>query len=373
MLTTLKKHPLSTSIFAFAIIAQSARAQGADGVPPPPPSAMAAPTTEIPAPQAAPAVMISNGQPQMIQRLGITISPIAGWEVAEGAQGMSLVMQEPKAPVVIPKPGEAPAISYRRSISVTSFDESYALNASEANKWMQRLQEIIGKGPGINNLVINPEYKFFNYRQANDGLVIYAQYTANEIPMTQVNVIVPGANNAYLITYSDMQSRFDAQPQLFSEAWGSMVSLDVTGEPVWRYADDVTKASFAGGFLLVGIALILLRRRRAKKFLDGFEGDAHGEFSSGDNSSMSSLSSISALAPLSDAEPLAKAKSKKQKSQPKAAMMDSDKMRISKPRPESKKDDEERPISSVAASIHSGIWALNDKEDGEAMSSVSQF
>ena len=381
MLTIFKRHPFSCSFLAFALVAQSAQSQGSESLPPPAPiksentseplAAAAADPASAPTMQISPAMTISDGRPALIQRLGITITPIAGWEFAEASQGMSLVMQEPKIPVVIPKVGEPPAISYRRSISVTSFDESYALNAGEAAKWMQRLQEIIGKGPGINSLVLNPDYKFFNYRQSNDGLVIYAQYVANDIPMTQVNVIVPAANRAFLITYSDMQSRFDAQPQLFSEAWASMVSLDVKGEPIWRYASDVTMAGAFAGIALLGFVLLALRRYRAQRFLAGFDMERDGDFTTDDSdgSGYSSISAISVMAPVSAISSKVKVTTKNQKSQQNSAK-NNRKMPVIDSDATSKVA--EQPISSVATSIHSGIWQL-DLHGDAVVSKVSRF
>ena len=150
-----------------------------------------------------------------------------------------------------------------------------------------------------------------------------------------------------------------------------MVSLDVKGEPIWRYASDVTMAGAFAGIALLGFVLLALRRYRAQRFLAGFDMERDGDFTTDDSdgSGYSSISAISVMAPVSAISSKVKVTTKNQKSQQNSAK-NNRKMPVIDSDATSKVA--EQPISSVATSIHSGIWQL-DLHGDAVVSKVSRF
>ncbi len=251
---------------------------------------------------------ISDGSPITIDKLGVTIAPPVGWEVLENSMGMTLVMQEPAVEEKVEakdapkaKAGEEKLL-FQRNITVVAMHESAPIDENEATKVKEKITEQFGKQAGIENFQVL-EHKFFDYKNKNDGMVIYTAFTMNSIPMTQMHVLVSGQNNRFLLTYTDLSSEFEANQEAYQKAWTTMSTIQVIGDAPVRYADLKVYGGIAAGFaFLVGFLMFYRRRRAMTKYA---QEDAHAEpsVSGGETSSLWSLDggddAVSGMAPIS--------------------------------------------------------------------------
>lgn len=210
----------------------------------------------------------SDGGAVSLENLGVTITPPAGWEVSTNTGSLSVVMSEPRQ--------EAPAYEkpkYQRNITVAAMHQASPIDEKRAEQLKAEMIKTFGADPLVSNFQVI-EHKFFNYRGKNDGLLVYSSLSIGEYPMMQMHVLVSGQAKQFLLTYTDMADRFsDQKDGSYEAAWNSIVSIEVTGASPNRYEAYMRYGAGVGGFLMLGLALLLIRRR-ATRFDYGSEADA---------------------------------------------------------------------------------------------------
>jgi len=198
----------------------------------------------------------SNGAPLRLEALGITMSPPAGWLVDTNTGSLSVVMREPKA--TVPDYEKA---KYQRNITVAAIHRASPIDEKRALELQGELIKSFSADSSVSNFQIL-EHKFFNYRGVNDGLLVYSSMNLGEYPMMQMHVLVSGQEKQFLMTYTDLAERFNnAKDGTFERAWNSLVSIDVTGAAPSRMNDYLRYGALGAGFLLLGLAGILVRMR----------------------------------------------------------------------------------------------------------------
>jgi hypothetical protein len=232
---------------------------------------------------------VAAGEAYQDSRLGISITPPAGWEVVTNTSSLSLIMREPKstAPIVdYSKP------IYQRNITVAAIHRSSPIDELRAKE----LQEELVKSFTADTLVSDfqvLDHKFFNYRGVNDGLVVYSSLSIGEFPMMQMHVLVSGQEKQFLVTYTDLSEAFsDTKNPNFEQAWNSIVSIDVTGMAPERKDMLIRYGAIAGSVFSFLTVLMLIRRRSARK---DFNAEADAMEESFDGNCASSGSMISTL------------------------------------------------------------------------------
>lgn len=211
---------------------------------------------------------VSDGQAMTIESLGVKITPPKGWEVTTNTGSLSVVMREPKV--------EAPDYEkpkYQRNITLATRHQASPIDEKRAQELKEEMTKTFSQDGMVSNFQII-EHKFFNYRGQNDGLLVYSSLSIGEYPMMQMHVLVSGGEKQFLMTYTDLAERFsDSKDGAFEAAWSSIVSIEVSGETPNRENEYLRYGIAAGGFLLLGMTLFLVRRKARKVDYNG-EADA---------------------------------------------------------------------------------------------------
>lgn len=219
--------------------------------------------TESAAAETPSAKQISDGRPFEIEGLGMQITPPAGWEMLTNSGSVSLVLQEPKGPVEYDK------TMYQRNITVAAAHRASPIDERRATELKEQLATSFGKDGLVSEFQVL-EHKFFDYRGKNDGLLVYSSMNIGEEPMMQMHILVSGGEKQFLLTYTDLASRFtDQNDKGFEAAWNSMVSIEVNGMTPSRIEGYYKYFALAGGMFFLGLTLFLLRRKASKKDFDG--------------------------------------------------------------------------------------------------------
>jgi hypothetical protein len=209
------------------------------------------------------AKQISDGRPFEITDLGMQITPPAGWEMLTNSGSVSLVLQEPKAPVEYDK------TMYQRNITVAAAHRASPIDEKRAAELKEQLATSFGKDGLVSEFQVL-EHKFFDYRGKNDGLLVYSSMKIGEEPMMQMHILVSGGEKQFLLTYTDLAARFsDQNDKGFDTAWNSMVSIEVSGMTPSRIEGYYKYFALAGGMLFLGLTMFLLRRKASKQDFDG--------------------------------------------------------------------------------------------------------
>lgn len=244
-------------------------------------------------------VFTSDGTPMQLERLGITITPPATWEVKTNTGTLSVVMHEPRE--------EAPAYEkpkYQRNITVAAIHRGSPIDEQRAVEMKDQLTKAFTADSMVTNFQII-EHKFFNYKGTNDGLLVYSSLNIQDFPMMQMHVLVSGEEKQFLMSYTDLAERFsDPANGAFDKAWNAMVSMEVTGAAPLRQDEYLRFGAIGGGVFLLCLTGFIIRRRAVKK---GYDADAEyendGYESDGDGTSMfTTLAGDWALPSAKDAE-----------------------------------------------------------------------
>lgn len=209
---------------------------------------------------------VADGQPMVIESLGVSITPPAGWNVDTGGS-LSVVMSEPRDPnPSYDKP------KYQRNITVAAMHRASPIDEMRATEIKEHLTKQFTADSTVSNFTI-VEHKFFNYRGANDGLLVYSSLNIGEYPMMQMHVLVSGQQNQFLMSYTDLAERFsDATKQgAFDQAWNTMVSIEVAGPTPSRQDEYMRYGAIGAGALFLLLVVLLLKRRASKKSYDDGE------------------------------------------------------------------------------------------------------
>jgi hypothetical protein len=199
---------------------------------------------------------VSDGQAVAIDRLGIRVKPVAGWEVETKHHSISLVMVEPAAEKV-----EFNKAIYRRNITVANAHKSSVPTEKVVEELHGSLIEKFGSIGGVSQFQIL-DTKRFDYKDKEDGILVYTGFLMNnEFMMMQAHVLLNGEKNQVLATYTDLAERFN-EGEDFQKAWQTLSTIEVTGEPRPLYMDYVPHAVF--GFLLL-LLVVALRRMSSSK------------------------------------------------------------------------------------------------------------
>lgn len=255
-----------------------------------------------------PESFVSDGSPYQDMEIGLTIYPPAGWEVQKKSLGMSLILQEPKQDTAKLEEGKT---VYQRNITVLTLHDAVPIDEKEASNLKEKLAKDFGGAPGVQDFRVLDEHKFFDFKGKNDGLIVYTTFKSGETPMAQMHVMISGAKNRFLMTYTDMASEFEKNEGAFQTAWKSMSTVDVNGEAPVRY-EEYKEYGVIGGACLLALVLLLVVRRKKNQYALDAEEDFDISVQSGEGSHVSQISprrerkrakkasSLSELAPLSD-------------------------------------------------------------------------
>ncbi len=191
-----------------------------------------------------------------IEKLGLSLTPPAGWEVKEDMGGLTLFIEEPKKEV---KNFSKPI--FQRNITLATIHEAAPIDEIRAQELRKQLEEKFSKDASVKNFQVL-EHRFIDHKDKNDGLIIYTSYTTGEFDMMQMHLLISGEEKQFLTTYTDLASDFGKNDSgAYNEAWKSMTSIQVKGESPKRYFQLVRYGVLGLGGLVFLCLLWFLRRR----------------------------------------------------------------------------------------------------------------
>jgi hypothetical protein len=278
------------------------------------------------------AAAANNGQPESYP---IALTPPDGWVVSQNNLGMSLVIQHP-----MERPdGRLKATFYRPNITVTVHHKPRFVDKAGAMEFITELRKRYSD-MGMESADIQPEYTFFDYKGQDKGLVVYAIVNINDIKITQMHVLISGAEKSAILTYSDLTERFGKDEALFNSVWSSILTARLEGDQPHRYSKLIQNGVLGLIVLILLIIIVSLRQASVKKMtaLDGGladEGSVKGQAddeTDDDESEIAEAVVIDESDDIDDEKPAKKIKAKAKKVKPekirpkkkKAAFMDDD-------------------------------------------------
>ncbi len=213
---------------------------------------------------------IADGQAVSVENMDVSITPPKGWEYRAPYLGKALVAQVPAGPVVYGK------TTYQRNITLALIQEARPIDATEQGELVKKLQAEFGKAAGVSEFQVL-EHRLTDYRGKKDAILVYTHFLLNGTPMSQMNIFVSGAERAALLTYTDLADEFQKNEEAMAQAWNAIMSIELKGVPPQRFAEFYPVLGGMGMLALALFCFVILRRRAARRMLEGAEGGLYDD------------------------------------------------------------------------------------------------
>ncbi len=213
----------------------------------------------------------ADGSRMMSGAPRFSIVPPAGWSVTYSTEnlGPTLVMQE-AAPKMVP--GSLAPI-FRRNITLAIIQEASPIDSLREKSFKEQLANTYGKNALTKDFQVI-ETKFADWKSTKDAILAYSSWMAGDIQMMQMNVLMSSNNQQYMLTYTDMASRFLPESPEMALAWQSIMSLDLSDAAPSRF----TLPLAIGALVAVVAGLLIMfkvgRRRRFSGLYDDVDAGA---------------------------------------------------------------------------------------------------
>lgn len=207
--------------------------------------------------QIPPGSEVSQGEKISIDGKGFTIQPPVGWIVQRDNPRLSLMIMAPVA-----------ANQYPPNISVVRFSGPMLIGSDSAEKFGDKIVKGFTQASSTLQGYSLRGSEPIKLADGRDALLFYTEYQDGERKMMQAHILASSKTNHYLITYTDIADNFvsgsdSASSQVFTNAWTSMVSLELdSGSPQPAKTVTIALAALAG-IIVVWFTVAFIRNRRA--------------------------------------------------------------------------------------------------------------
>ena len=141
----------------------------------------------------------------------------SGWEVTnQGKENEPLEILSPKIEDDV----------YQGNIKIMRFNESIRISEQTAKKY----EDKITTRHNFLSYIKNFSIRNYDETTLNDGtkvIIIYSEFKIDKTDLMQAHVLIPAAKSHYLLTYTDLQDRFEGvQKEVFTDTvWNSLISF----------------------------------------------------------------------------------------------------------------------------------------------------
>lgn len=199
---------------------------------------------------------LTSSEKPGLEKLGAKINLPQGWTIREGSTSLSLIAEEPEVE------NQVPGVTYyRRNITVAGIFSSSPIDQTRIGTFTEELQSQFSKTTPSFRII---ESKLIDYRPGQKAILVFSELKLGEDELMQMHLLVSGAKNQGIVTYTDLKPRF-ANEENYQAAWNSLISFELEGLAPVRYADLMIYGGSAFGFLIFMFGLMTLRTRRSSK------------------------------------------------------------------------------------------------------------
>jgi hypothetical protein len=198
---------------------------------------------------------ISDGQRLEVEDKGFSIIAPRGWEVYTKQANLSLLMQVPFEK----------GMKYQRTIQVAAFSGPRFMDEVTAKEY----EGIIVRKFSQASILIS-EFRVRNHMaidmaDGRPGILFYSEFSIEGVDLMQAHVLVSAPEKHYLLTYTDLAGHFEDEQanQYLTEAWESIISVQLSGPTPGRFQTVAAFGAIALGLVLLAIAVWFIRSWQA--------------------------------------------------------------------------------------------------------------
>ncbi len=210
---------------------------------------------------------VATGEAISKEDLGYSIEKIEGWDVKENKQSNLLMMIKPETND--PKSPDYYDLKMQKKMTVAVRPKAQPVD----EKRIQELKAEIKKqfnpntNPSITSEVQFNEAKLIDYRPNRKAIFLDMSMYVGKHLQRQMITVVSNDRKEYVMTYADLEKNFKNDNPNFSNAWNSMMSIEVGAESPKRYEDTFKVAAGAGVVVMLFSMFGFIARRKSNKLI----------------------------------------------------------------------------------------------------------
>lgn len=239
---------------------------------------------------------VADGSRVSVRNGDFTVQPPRGWEVYTHLPSLTLLMQIPYQP----------GMKYQRTIQVASFSGSRFIDEVTAKEY----EDVIVRKFSATSTSIDG-YKIRNHMpiemaDGRQGLLFYTEFTLEGVSMMQAHILVSSQQRHYLMTFTDLAEHFenDGASRFLTEAWDSMISVQLGSRTPARFESAVYIMVIAGLLAALATVVMLVRRARSgrsyRDYANGRSFDADVSAQGAESYSTTEFSNVSRVSDMTD-------------------------------------------------------------------------
>lgn len=151
------------------------------------------------------------------------------WQIIEREHGARFVIQEP----MVEDAGQPMGtIMYPKNITIARIRGALPIDHAQKLILEEDLRQGFGTRSRVRNYVVQADKGGLIDLAHTKAIKMPATFTINGIPMSQLNVLVSGRDNSYLISYVDASANYIKD---FPRVWQGLSLVKTTGSAPFRY------------------------------------------------------------------------------------------------------------------------------------------
>lgn len=194
------------------------------------------------------------------------------WQIIEREHGARFVIQEPMVEAAGQPVG---AIMYPKNITIARIRGSLPIDHAQKLILEEDLRQGFGTRSRVRNYVVQADKGGLIDLAHTKAIKMPATFTINGIPMSQLNLLVSGRDNSYLISYVDASANYIKD---FPRVWQGLSLVKTTGSAPFRYRNIVLLFAAIGVFFAV---MALATWWKSKRVVFDYESDVSHLLSDG--------------------------------------------------------------------------------------------
>lgn len=201
---------------------------------------------------------ISQEKPIEIGEGSFSILGPKDWNIIKSNNRTSIVIQKPQEKMA---ENDFETTYYQKNMTIAEMNHPSPIDYQEMVILKRELMRNFSRLPGVTDYRVTSTEGVQDF-QNTKGILLYSSFFLNQNPMTQLNLLISGANKSYLISFVDLSENFDTD---FESVWASLNTIKVEGEAPYRYQNIVVVFAIISVLLIFFVLFIYWNNKRIVK------------------------------------------------------------------------------------------------------------
>ncbi len=177
------------------------------------------------------------GSPLIASNIGLKVNLPKDWRTNEAPTDKQLILSSEMEHIIDAE------TTYRSNITAQRIDSEIKISDSQSSieNLVKKYSKLQKKNPFVTNYKLGSQ-EFIELEHLKDAIIYYSYYSLSEIPLMQVNLIIPANKHHYFVSYTDLVQNIEGDSsQYYNDViWPELYAMTVNdpqiqARPQWQY------------------------------------------------------------------------------------------------------------------------------------------